>query len=60
MIFPSSGNYLLCLVGLMEALSEEMRCRYGNKNLKSRIKFTTIYPIMVNTGLVKNPRNRLV
>ncbi|KAK7595142.1 hypothetical protein V9T40_001575 [Parthenolecanium corni] len=45
--------------GLMEALSEEMRCTGDRKrNEKSRIKFTTIYPIMVNTGLVKNPRNR--
>lgn len=43
----------------MEALSEEMRCTGDRKrNEKSRIKFTTIYPIMVNTGLVKNPRNR--
>ncbi|XKL63032.1 hypothetical protein PGB90_005396 [Kerria lacca] len=44
--------------GLMEALSEEIRCGDGNKKEKCRIKFTTIYPIMVNTGLVKNPRNR--
>lgn len=45
--------------GLMEALSEEMRTTQKFKNgEKSRIKFTTIYPIMVNTGLVKNPRNR--
>lgn len=44
--------------GLMEALSEEMRTGDLFKGEKSRIKFTTIYPIMVNTGLVKNPRNR--
>lgn len=42
----------------MEALSEEMRCGSGNQKVKCQIKFTTVYPIMVNTGLVKNPRNR--
>lgn len=44
--------------GLMEALSEEMRCGSGKQKVKCQIKFTTVYPIMVNTGLVKNPRNR--
>lgn len=42
----------------MEALSEEMRCGSGKQKVKCQIKFTTVYPIMVNTGLVKNPRNR--
>lgn len=44
-------------VGLMEALYEELRVG-DTKNKKSEIKFTTVYPIMVNTGLVKKPRNR--
>ncbi|KAL4121408.1 hypothetical protein QTP88_013929 [Uroleucon formosanum] len=43
--------------GLMEALYEELRVG-DTKNNKSEIKFTTVYPIMVNTGLVKKPRNR--
>lgn len=43
----------------MEALAEELRNSILNGE-KSHIKFTTIYPIMVNTGLVKNPRNRYV
>ncbi|VVC40802.1 Short-chain dehydrogenase/reductase SDR,NAD(P)-binding domain [Cinara cedri] len=43
--------------GLMEALYEELRVG-DTKNKKSEIKFTTVYPIMVNTGLVKKPRNR--
>jgi len=41
----------------MEALYEELRVG-DTKNNKSEIKFTTVYPIMVNTGLVKKPRNR--
>ena len=51
---------MIFLSGLMEALSEELRTADLFKGEKSRIKFTTIYPIMVNTGLVKNPRNRCV
>ncbi|XP_050424637.1 estradiol 17-beta-dehydrogenase 11-like [Adelges cooleyi] len=43
--------------GLMDALYEELRVG-DTKNNKSDIKFTTVYPIMVNTGLVKKPRNR--
>ncbi|XP_054266342.1 estradiol 17-beta-dehydrogenase 11-like isoform X1 [Macrosteles quadrilineatus] len=43
--------------GLMEALYEEMRAS-DNTTRKSQIKFTTVYPIMVGTGLVKRPRNR--
>ncbi|XP_012229357.1 short-chain dehydrogenase/reductase family 16C member 6 [Linepithema humile] len=39
--------------GLMEALSEELRI--GTKG-KSLIKFTTIYPYMVDTGLCKKPK----
>lgn len=50
-------NNVSVFVGLMEALCEELRA--GDlKNKKSEIKFTTVYPIMVNTGLVKKPRNR--
>lgn len=41
----------------MEALYEELRVG-DTQNKKSEIKFTTVYPIMVNTGLVKKPRNR--
>lgn len=44
-------------IGLMEALCEELRTS-DTTNKKSEIKFTTVYPIMVNTGLVKKPRNR--
>ncbi|CAD1474449.1 unnamed protein product, partial [Heterotrigona itama] len=39
--------------GLMEALCEELRVQ--NENKPSNIKFTTIYPYMVNTGLCKKP-----
>lgn len=39
--------------GLMEALFEEVRY-----NQTSQIKFTTIYPYMVDTGLCKKPRIR--
>lgn len=35
----------------MEAISEELRIL---SNGKSAIKFTTIYPFFVRTGLVKN------
>lgn len=37
--------------GYMEALSHELRLY----NPKSEIKFTTIYPYMVDTGLCKKP-----
>lgn len=37
--------------GLMEALSEEER----HFRPDSKIKFTTIFPYMVDTGLCKNP-----
>ncbi|XP_067639447.1 estradiol 17-beta-dehydrogenase 11 isoform X2 [Eurosta solidaginis] len=40
--------------GLMEALAEELR----HKNPQNNIKFTTIYPYMVDTGLCKRPRYR--
>ncbi|XP_043513968.1 17-beta-hydroxysteroid dehydrogenase 13 isoform X2 [Frieseomelitta varia] len=42
--------------GLMEALCEELRVQNGGK--PSNIKFTTIYPYMVNTGLCKKPLYR--
>lgn len=42
--------------GLMEALCEELRIQ--NKGKSSNIKFTTIYPYMVNTGLCKKPLYR--
>ena len=42
--------------GLMEALYEELRSM--NKEKPSNIKFTTVYPYMVNTGLCKNPYYR--
>lgn len=41
--------------GLMEAMSEELRVSSKGKSL---IKFTTIYPYMVDTGLCKNPKVR--
>lgn len=37
--------------GIMESLHEEVR-----RNPNNQIKFTTIYPFMVDTGLCKNPR----
>lgn len=43
--------------GMMESLYEELRVN-DKPTKKSQLKFTTVYPIMVNTGLVKNPRNR--
>ncbi|XP_075217653.1 17-beta-hydroxysteroid dehydrogenase 13-like [Lycorma delicatula] len=50
--------------GLMESLYEELRAgsnsisANGMPNPKTLVKFTTVYPIMVGTGLVKKPRNR--
>ncbi|XP_039307648.1 17-beta-hydroxysteroid dehydrogenase 13 [Solenopsis invicta] len=41
--------------GLMEAISEELRTL---SNGKSSIKFTTIYPALVLTGIVKKPKLR--
>lgn len=38
----------------METLQEELRISENN----SSIKFTTVNPIMVDTGLAKKPRNR--
>ncbi|XP_061388042.1 17-beta-hydroxysteroid dehydrogenase 13 [Musca vetustissima] len=40
--------------GLMQAMHEELR----KSNKDTQIKFTTIYPYMVDTGLCKNPRFR--
>ncbi|XP_001600199.2 short-chain dehydrogenase/reductase family 16C member 6 isoform X2 [Nasonia vitripennis] len=42
--------------GLMEALSEELRISSSVGGTKSNIKFTTIYPYMVDTGLCKKPK----
>ncbi|KAM0726586.1 Short-chain dehydrogenase/reductase family 16C member 6 [Formica fusca] len=39
--------------GLMESMSEELRVSTKGKSL---IKFTTIYPYMVDTGLCKKPK----
>ncbi|KAL6436710.1 hypothetical protein ACFW04_004860 [Cataglyphis niger] len=39
--------------GLMESMSEELRISSKGKSL---IKFTTIYPYMVDTGLCKKPK----
>lgn len=41
--------------GMMEAMMEEMR---QTSNGKSKIKFTTVCPYMVDTGLCKNVRIR--
>lgn len=44
--------------GLMEALDDELRMKTKGKSL---IKFTTIYPYMVDTGLCKKPKiNKLL
>ncbi|XP_025264257.1 short-chain dehydrogenase/reductase family 16C member 6-like [Camponotus floridanus] len=40
---------------LMESLSEELRAYSKGKSL---IKFTTVYPALVLTGIVKKPRSR--
>ncbi|KAM7346921.1 lipid droplet subset dehydrogenase 1 [Cochliomyia hominivorax] len=40
--------------GLMQAMQEELY----KQNPKTQIKFTTIYPYMVDTGLCKNPKFR--
>jgi len=39
----------------MESISEELRIATKGKSL---IKFTTIYPYMVDTGLCKKPKIR--
>lgn len=44
--------------GLMESLEEEIRAMYQAKTIKSNINFTTIYPYMVDTGMIKNPKIR--
>ncbi|XP_025986216.1 17-beta-hydroxysteroid dehydrogenase 13 isoform X2 [Solenopsis invicta] len=41
--------------GLMESISEELRITSKGKSM---IKFTTIYPYMVDTGLCKKPKMR--
>jgi len=41
--------------GLMEATSEELRTL---SNGKSSVKFTTVYPALVLTGIVKKPKIR--
>lgn len=41
--------------GVQEALSEELRCKSKGK---SNIKFTTIFPYMVDTGLCKKVKIR--
>lgn len=43
--------------GMMESLYEELRASDSSTH-KSQVKLTTIYPIMVSTGLVKRPRYR--
>lgn len=42
--------------GLMEAMHEEVRVNAAGQS--SNVKFTTIYPYMVDTGLCKKPRIR--
>lgn len=41
--------------GVQEALSEELRCK---SNGQSKIKFTTVFPYMVDTGLCKKVKIR--
>lgn len=43
------------IAGLMESLSEELRVSTKGKSL---IKFTTIYPYLVDTGMCKKPKIR--
>ncbi|GFU20333.1 17-beta-hydroxysteroid dehydrogenase 13 [Nephila pilipes] len=43
------------LLGMMEAMEEEMRCQ----GLEKRIHFTTVCPITMNTGMNQNPTTRL-
>lgn len=50
-------NALLNFAGMMEALHEELRATHG-PNLN--VKFTVIYPYMVDTGLCKKPRIKWV
>ncbi|XP_012229115.1 short-chain dehydrogenase/reductase family 16C member 6 [Linepithema humile] len=56
-IVPYSGSKC-AVAGLMEALNYEL---VQNNKGNSSIKFTTIYPFMVDTGLCKKPKlnNRL-
>ncbi|XP_058795555.1 short-chain dehydrogenase/reductase family 16C member 6 [Phymastichus coffea] len=42
--------------GMMEAISEELRISSSCGGTNSNIKFTTIYPYMVDTGLCKKPK----
>ncbi|KAJ8684465.1 hypothetical protein QAD02_020257 [Eretmocerus hayati] len=42
--------------GMMEALGEELRTSSSVGGTCSNIKFTTIYPYMVDTGLCRNPK----
>lgn len=42
--------------GMMETLNDEVRTLMGNR--ESNVKFTTIYPYMVDTGLCKKPKIR--
>ncbi|XP_036140551.1 short-chain dehydrogenase/reductase family 16C member 6 isoform X2 [Monomorium pharaonis] len=47
----------VAIKGLMEAISEELRVLSHGK---SSVKFTTIYPSLVLTGLVKKPKIRIL
>jgi len=47
------SNILIYVIGIMEAISEELRIW---SNGKSSVKFTTIYPSLVLTGLIKKPK----
>ena len=40
----------------MESLTEEIRQSSPNKT--TNVKFTTIYPYMVDTGLCKKPKTK--
>ncbi|CAB0038319.1 unnamed protein product [Trichogramma brassicae] len=44
------------LLGMMEALSEELRVATSCGGTNSNIQFTIIYPYMVDTGLCKKPK----
>lgn len=41
---------------MMEAISEELRISSSCGGTNSNIKFTTIFPYMVDTGLCKKPK----
>ncbi|KAB7494151.1 Epidermal retinol dehydrogenase 2 [Armadillidium nasatum] len=50
--FAVTGSLNNCIVGLIEALNEELRIQNPN------VKLTRVHPFHVNTGIIKSPRVR--